>query len=109
VVEREFPRSHRLRRSGVRYVDALERFVGDLLRVRADTTAPALVHRAVGSSSFKHDPVKYDMFMRVLEGLKALRLVGHRKGQSRYANGNAQLPGHAARFWATSKLLRLKS
>jgi hypothetical protein len=49
------------------------------------------------------------MFMRVLEGLKALRLVGHRKGQSRYANGNAQLPGHAARFWATSKLLRLKS
>jgi hypothetical protein len=97
-------------RTGKKLVDTLERFVGDLLRVKAGTTVPALVYRAVGSSSFKHDPVKYDMFMRALEALKALDLVGHRKGQSRYAKtpfGNAQLPGHAARFWATAKLLRL--
>jgi hypothetical protein len=55
------------------------------------------------------------MFMRVLNGLKALELVGHRKGQTRYrkvdfgpdAVFSATMPGPAARFWTTSKLLRL--
>jgi hypothetical protein len=46
-------------RSGVKFADALARFVGDLLRARAGTTGPALIFRAVGKSSFTHDPVKY--------------------------------------------------
>ena len=99
--------------SGARFVDALERFVGDLLRVKAGTSGPARIYRAVGKSSFKYDPVKYNMFIRGLEGLKALELVGHLKGQTRYCKSgfwpdvSVRLPGRAARFWATSKLLKL--
>jgi hypothetical protein len=96
--------------SGAKFVGAIERFVGDLLRVRAGTTGMANIHRALGSSRFADDNVKYDMFTKVLDGLKTLGLVGHQKGQSRYRKtpfGNASEPGHAARFWATSKLLGL--
>jgi hypothetical protein len=86
-----------------------------LLRAKAGTVAPALVYRAVGKSSFTHDPVKYDMFVRALDGLKALELVGHRKGQTRFRKTewdpgeitSVALAGRAARFWATGKLLRL--
>jgi hypothetical protein len=102
-------------RSGVKFADALERFIGDLLRVRARTTAPALVYRAVGKSSFTHDPVKYDVFIRALEGLKALELVGHQRGRTRYRKADfgpdavlsVAMRGRAARFWATGKLLTL--
>jgi hypothetical protein len=102
-------------RSGLKFTEALERFIGDFLRAKADTTAPALVYRSVGKSSFTHDPVKYDMFVRALDGLRALELVGHRKGQTRYRKSefdpgefvSTSLPGRAARSWATGKLLRL--
>jgi len=102
-------------RSGAKFYHALERFVGDLLRARAGTTGPARIYRAVGKDTFKHDPVKYDVFMRVLEGLKALELVGYRKGKTRYRKTefdpgefvSAPLKGRAARFWATTKLLKL--
>jgi hypothetical protein len=117
IVELEQKTGSRVRKrrvqSGVKFVDALERFVGDLLRVKAGTNGPARIYRAVGKSSFKHDPVKYDTFIRVLERLKALELVGHLKGQTRYRKSgfwpdvSVRLPGRAARFWATSKLLKL--
>jgi hypothetical protein len=96
--------------SGAKLADAIERFVGDLLRVRAGATGLANVYRVIGRSEFGNASVKYDMFTTVLDGLKALELVGHQKGQSRYRKtpfGNAPAAGHAARFWATSKLLRL--
>ena len=96
--------------SEVKLVGAIERFVGDLLRVRAGMTAPANVYRAIGRSRFDDDKVKYDLFTQVLDGLKTLGLVFHLKGQARYRKtpfGNAPEPGHAARFWATGKLLRL--
>jgi hypothetical protein len=106
---------NRRARTRVKFADALERFVGDLLRAKAGATAPALLYRSVGKTSFTHDPVKYDMFVKALEGLKALELVGHRKGRTRYRNFefdpgevvSASLPGRAARFWATGKLLGL--
>jgi hypothetical protein len=53
------------------------------------------------------------MFIRVLEGLKALGLVGHRKGRTRSQRVNFDgvvsltMPGRAARFWPTGKLIRL--
>jgi hypothetical protein len=105
----------RREKSGAKFLEAIERIVGDLLRVRAGMTAPALIYRAIGKSSFDHDPVKYDMFTKALEGLKGLELVGHRKGQARYrktAFGPADivsvpLVGRGARLWATGKLLRL--
>jgi len=72
-------------RSGTKFFHALDRFVGDLLRAKAETTGPARIYRAVGKDMFKHDPVKYDVFMGVLEGLKALELVEHRKGRTSIA------------------------
>ena len=102
-------------RSGAKFLHAVERFVGDLLRVKGGTTGPALLYRPVGKSSFTRDPVKYDVFMGVLDGLKELELVGHRKGQTHYRKadfgpGNVipvTMLGRAARFWATAKLLKL--
>jgi hypothetical protein len=51
------------------------------------------------------------MFMRVIEGLKALGLVEHQKGRTRSQDTSfdfrVAVPGRAARFWATPKLLRL--
>ncbi len=105
----------RREKSGAKLVGAIERFVGDLLRANASTTTIARVYRAVGKTSFERDPVKYDMFINVLERLKALELVGHLKGQPRYRKArfgpndvaSVQLSGRAARFWATNKLLKL--
>jgi hypothetical protein len=96
--------------SEAKFAGAIERFVGDLLRVRAGTTALGNIYRVLGHSEFGDASVKYDTFTQVLEGLKTLGLVGHQKGQSRYRKtlfGNAPIPGQAARFWPTSKLLSL--
>jgi hypothetical protein len=101
--------------SNVKFTSAIERFVGDLLRVRAYAQWPALVFRSTGKSSFDHDPVKYETFTNVLAGLKALELVGHRKGQTRYRKTefdpgqfvSTPLAGHASRLWPTSKLMHL--
>ena len=77
--------------------------------MRVGTTAPARIYHAIGKSDFERGSVKYDVFMQVFEGLKALELVGHQKGQTRYRKtfGSVSLPGRASRFWATGKLLRL--
>ena len=88
-----------------------ERFVGDLLRVRAGSTTPGEHPPRCWTVRVRRcETVKYDMFKQVLEGLKTLGLVGHQKGQSKYRKtpfGNAPEPGRAARFWATGELLRL--
>ena len=103
----------RRERSGAKFSEALGRFVGDLLRTRAGTNTTGRIFRSVGKSSFGDAPVKYDMFVRLLEALKALGLIGHRKGQTRYYETGFE-PGHkvtisgrAARFWATPKLVKL--
>ena len=98
----------RRERGRAKFTEALERFLGDLLRAR---TGP--IYRPTGKSDFSDAPVKYDMFMTALDGLKALGLVEHRKGQTRYYETGFE-PGHkvtisgrAAHFWATPKLLKL--
>ena len=96
--------------SEVKLVTAIERFAGDLLRVRTGMKAPSNVYRAIGRSRFDDDKVKYDLFTQVLSGLKTLGLVFHLKGRARYRKtpfGNAPERGQAARFWATGKLMRL--
>jgi len=101
----------RLSRRGVVYVDAIERFVGDLLCARADNNASGRIYRSLGKSAFEDASVNYDVFMGVLDGLKALELVGHEKGQTRYRKTgfwpghSVTLPGRASRFWATAKLI----
>ncbi len=100
-------------RSVTRFRDALERIVGDLLRARAGEKATGRIYRATGKDSFAKDSVKYDMFWSVVDGLKALGLVGHLKGQTRYLTAafgpdfRYTVPGRAARFWATAKLVAL--
>jgi hypothetical protein len=115
IVEHERTGGGRVRRRrgrlGVRFTDALMRFVGDLLRARAGTDTTGRIYRPTGKGDFSDAPVKYDMFMRALDGLKALGLVEHRKGRTRYQETGfdvrVTVPGRAARFWATPKLLKL--
>ena len=95
---------------GQAYHEAIERFVGDLLRARADNSASGLIFHALGKTSFDDDPVNYDVFAGVLKGLKALELVGHEMGRTRFRKVpewgvSATLPGRASRFWATAKLI----
>jgi hypothetical protein len=101
----------RRERSGAKFSEALERFVGDLLRARAGTNTTGRIYRPTGKSDFSDAPVKYDMFMRVIEGLKALGLVEHSKGRTRSQDTGfgfrVTVPGRAARFWPTPKLLKL--
>jgi hypothetical protein len=116
-LERHAQKRVRRRRakSGAKFSEAIERFVGDLLRAKAGTTEPVRIYHAIGKSSFDHDPVRYDVFFKVLEGLKALELIGHYKGQTRFRKtefdpGEAvsvTMRGHASRFWARGKLLKL--
>ena len=98
-------------RSGVKFEDAVARCVGDLLRARTGTNTTGRIYRPTGKSDFSDAPVKYDTFMRVIEGLKALGLVEHRKGRARSQDTGfgfrVTVPGRAARFWATPKLLKL--
>jgi hypothetical protein len=98
-------------RSGARFEDAVERFVGDLLRARSGANPTGRIYRPTGKSDFSDAPVKYDMFMRVMEGLKALGLLEHSKGRTRSQDTGfgfrVTVPGRAARFWATPKLLKL--
>jgi hypothetical protein len=101
----------RLARTGV-YVDAIERFAGDLLRSRADSNTSGRVYRATGKNHFKDEPVTYDVFMGVLDGFKALGLVEHDKGKTRFSKVpewglSHTLPGRASRFRATDKLVKL--
>jgi hypothetical protein len=115
IREHEQNAGSRVREMGVRtatkFTLALDRFVGDLLRARAGTNATGRIYRPTGKVDFSDTPVKYDMFMRVLDGLKALGLVEHRKGRTRYQETGfdvrVTVPGRAARFSATPKLLRL--
>jgi hypothetical protein len=92
-------------------VDVLMRFVGDLLRARAGTKASGRIYRPTGRSQFSDAPVNYDMFMRALDGLKALGLVEHRKGRTLSRDTGfgfrVTVPGRAARFSPTPKLLKL--
>jgi hypothetical protein len=101
----------RRERSGAKFSEALERFVGDLLRARVGTVTTGRIFRSVGKSSFDDAPVKYDRFVRLLEALKSLGLVEHRKGRTRSQDTGfgfrVTVPGRAARFWATRKLVKL--
>jgi hypothetical protein len=98
-------------RAGVRFMDVVERFAGDLLRARAGTKATGRIYRPTGRSQFSDAPVNYDMFMRALEGLKALGLVEHHKGHTRSQDTGfgfrVTVPGRAARFRATPRLVTL--
>jgi hypothetical protein len=97
--------------AATRFTHALERIVGDLLRARAGTKATGRIYRPTGNSQFSDVPVKHDMFVRVLDGLKALGLVEHRKGRTRSQDTGfgfrMTVPGRAARFRATPRLLKL--
>jgi hypothetical protein len=86
-------------KSGQAYHDAIERFVGGLLRARADTTTSGRIYHAIGKTTFDDVPVNYDVFMGVLKGLEALGFVGLEKGRISL--------GRATSFWATDKLLKL--
>jgi hypothetical protein len=98
-------------KSGTTFHDAIERFVGDLLRATAGENASGRVYRSLGKMNFKDDPVNYDVFMGVLDGLKALGYVDHEKGKTRYDKTpgwpSVTLRGRASRFWATTKLIEL--
>jgi hypothetical protein len=50
-------------KSGQTYHDAIERFVGDLLRARAGDNGSGRIYRSIGKTSFEDDSVNYDVFI----------------------------------------------
>jgi hypothetical protein len=96
IREHERNAGSRVRKMGVRtatkFTLALDRFVGDLLRARAGTDTTGRIYRPTGKGDFRDAPVKYDMFMRVLDGLKALGLKA-RRGQNAPVDSPESLVG----------------
>lgn len=88
IAEHEQTSGRRVRqrraRTGAKLDDAIQRFVGDLLRARSGTNATGRIYRPTGHSQFGDVPVTYTMFKAACDGLKALGLVGHSEGHSRY-------------------------
>jgi hypothetical protein len=80
------------------YHEAIERFVGDLLRASGDNNTSGRIYHAIGARTFDDVPVTYDVFMGMLKGLEALRYVGLEKGS---------MSLRATTFWATDKLVKL--
>jgi hypothetical protein len=135
IAEHEQTSGRRVRqrraRTGAKLDDAIQRFVGDLLRARTGTNATGHIYRPTGHSQFSDVPVTYAMFKAALEGLKGLGLVGHRAGRTRYRQTPLRaleivgkhkgqpvyqevgpeirytVSGRAARFWPTPQLLKL--
>jgi hypothetical protein len=86
-------------KTGKTYHDAIERFIGDLLRAKGDTKSSGRIFHATGATTFDDVPVGYDVFMGMLAGLEALGFVGVAKGST----GTRR----ATTFWATEKLADL--
>jgi hypothetical protein len=58
-------------RAGQTYHVAMERFVGELLRASGDNNSSGRIYHAIGATTFDDVPVKYDVFIGMLDGLKA--------------------------------------
>jgi hypothetical protein len=86
-------------KTGKTYHEAIERFIGDLLRAKGDTRSSGRIFHATGATTFDDVPVNYDVFMRMLGGLTALGFVGFNKGR--------MSDRRATTFWATEKLVDL--
>jgi hypothetical protein len=86
-------------KTGKTYNNAIERFIGDLLRAKGDTKSSGRIFHATGATTFHDVPVGYDVFKGMLAGLTALGFVGIAKGSM----GTRR----ATTFWATEKLVDL--
>ena len=58
-------------KTGKTYHEAIERFIGDLLRAKGDTRSSGRIFHATGATTFDDVPVNYNVFMRMLAGLAA--------------------------------------
>jgi hypothetical protein len=96
-------------KSGETYHDAIERFVGDLLRARGNSESSGRIYHAMGATTFDDVPVNYDVFKGMLTGLVGLGLVGFDKGRIVYrkAGERTVLDRRATAFWATDRLVKL--
>jgi hypothetical protein len=86
-------------KTGKKYHDAIERFVGDLLRARGDTDSTGRIFRPTGATTFTDGPVGYDVFTQMVAGLTALGFVEVTKG--------SMDDRRATMFWGTEKLVEL--
>jgi hypothetical protein len=59
-------------KTGKTYNDAIERFIGDLLRAKGDNTSTGHIFHPTGANTFTDVPVGYDVFKGMLAGLAAL-------------------------------------
>jgi hypothetical protein len=87
--------------------EALERFVGDLLRAHVDPECTGKLYRSLDKSRFTGDVISYRNFALAVQALVALKLITHTPGQTKYLNafgGRFTLKGKAARFRGTDKL-----
>jgi hypothetical protein len=85
-------------KTGKTYHDAIERFIGDLLRAKGDNRSSGRIFHATGATTFHDVPVGY-VFKGMLAGLEAVGLVGFNKGR--------MSDRRATTFRATEKLLDL--
>jgi hypothetical protein len=94
-----------------RFYEAVERFVGELLRAKARQNGTGRFARAMSERYFSGDVVSYNNVLAIREALKELGYLDHEVGSPKFGpdfeGGTSQYSGEAAKFGATPKLLTL--
>lgn len=98
------------RKTEAPFVEAISRFVADLLRARFTNNGTGRCWRPIGKTAFEGEPVSYDQFTAARKGLEGLGLIDskpgvHRYGTSPLVDRTFSLVGTTTRFWATDKLI----
>lgn len=87
----------------------IERFIGDLLSVRADVESAGRIWRPLKTTAFNDDVVSYRDFRVARTALEALKLIKVADHVTRYMDAfgyKVPLEGKTTRFSASPKLLR---
>jgi hypothetical protein len=97
-----------------RFLEAIERFTGDLLLAKASKEGGGRLYRSLNRNDWTSDKssVTLKVFKPVLDAFKALNLVGHTPGVGIFTsvpqwNLKAQNRGIASRFSAAPKMLAI--
>jgi hypothetical protein len=103
-------RAYGRRSTADRFLNAIEAFAADLLRAYAEPQARGWTYRSLHAQRFTGARVGYRQFVRLVDLLKAARLIETRRGFQRKTNfgaGPVVFSSKAHRYRATSQFIRL--
>src|SRR5262249_6054148 len=107
---RHYKRGRKAKRD---FRQALEGFVGDLMRAQSSESAKGWVYRAMRPAGFTGEDVSFRTFQRLIDALGEVRMIERRVGFQDWTSWDATGPKYpsswkyASRFRATKKLIKV--